>query len=98
MAISPRRMLSKQGSGSVATPRICRKNTRICMELVWSLYGVCMEQHAYNTQTTRKQPAYDPLSTRGQVVPFKLLNGAGFRARFRPQRMRIGICEYSLQQ
>src|ERR1035441_1576647 len=69
-----------------------------CMEFVWSLYGICMEQHAYNTQATPKQHAYNTLSTRGQAVPFKLLNGAGFRARFRPQRMQIRLREYSLQQ
>src|ERR1017187_10612766 len=56
MAISPRRMLSKQVSGVVETPRTYRKNTRICMELVWNLYGVCMEYVWNNTPTTPYQP------------------------------------------
>ena len=33
------------------------KSYRICMEFVWNLYGVCMEQHARNTQSTPSQRA-----------------------------------------
>src|ERR1039458_294492 len=83
MAISPRRMLSKQGSGSVATPRICRKNTRICMELVWSLYGACMELVWNMYGTTRSQHAYNPLSTPYQpggrpfLLSFSMAQGFG---------------------
>src|ERR1035438_4589408 len=98
MAISPRRMLSKQVSGVVETPRTYRKNTRICMELVWNLYGTCMELVWNMYGTTRLQHASNTLSTRERVVPFKLLKGAVFRAWFPLGRMRIGLCEYSLQQ
>src|ERR1035437_5500563 len=33
------------------------KSYRICMEFVWNLYGVCMEQHACNTQSAPNQHA-----------------------------------------
>src|ERR1039457_7288550 len=72
MAISPRPMLSKQGSGSVATPRNCRKNTRICMELVWSLYGVCMEYVWNNPPTTPYQPG-----GRSFLLSFSMAQGFG---------------------
>ena len=48
------------------------------MEVLWTSYGVPMEQHATNTRAARKQQAHNTLSPRPRLRPMPLRLGTLF--------------------